>query len=174
MSRSPAGFFPAESFWTEGYVHDMQCRVSKPRLKADWHTVSSILITSEWSSALYNLTVTCVYIAFGIERLSLQACHIPAFSLGLIFVIWVCLTATRSQFFHRICRGGREGRVPCHVPPSDISKGPGSRLQRGCSGDNAGPKRQKPLHAASLFDSQQASPQCNCSVWSRWREAGCT
>lgn len=72
--------------------------------------------------------------------------------------------------FNCISRGGREGRVPCHVPPSDISKGPGSRLQSG--GDDAGPKRQKPLHSAGRFDSQQASPQGNRCVWSCWREAG--
>lgn len=90
------------------------------------------------------------------------------FSLGLMNSV----SLTAKTVFDCFSRGGREGRVPCHVPPSDISTGPGSRLQRGSSWDHAGQKRQKSVHSTSLPDSQQASSQSNGSVWLCWRQAG--
>lgn len=79
-----------------------------------------------------------------------------------------------SQSFHCVRRGRRKGRVPRHVPPSDISTGLGARLQRGCCGDHTGYKRQKPFHPTAVSDSQQASAQSDGGVWPCWRQAGGT
>lgn len=83
-------------------------------------------------------------------------------------------TEAKFQSIHCFHRGDRKGRVPRYVPPADISSGLGSRLQRGCSGDNAGQERQKPFHSTSLSDAQQASAQSNGSVRPCWRQAGGT
>lgn len=73
---------------------------------------------------------------------------------------------------HGIFRGGRERRVPRHVPPSDLSKRHGSRLQRGRSGHHPGQKRKDSFHSSSLSDPHQAGPQSDGRVWSRWRQTG--
>lgn len=104
------------------------------------------------------------------DYISVGADSAAAF-LSFLWVLFNCITVFSS---HCISRGDRESRVPCHVPPSDVPKGPGSRLQRSCSGDDAGKKKQKPLYSTSLFDSLQASAQSHCCVWSCWREAGGT
>lgn len=109
-----------------------------------------------------------------LKGLSLQWCHIPAnVWLGSYdLTLFGCNKITTPSLC--ISRGCRKGRVPRHVPPSDISKGAGSRLQRGRCGDNAGQKGKKSFHPPSHADSQQASSQSYRSVWPCRRQTGGT
>lgn len=158
------------------YTHDFHMvdwglfpvnKIENRNASLPWHHT---VFTDIWKRKLPSHCYMCVNCCWEFKKQSSQWCKTPVFFFSCSNIDDRSLFWLQQRPFNCISRGGREGRVPCHVPPSDISKGPGSRLQSG--GDDAGPKRQKPLHSAGLFDSQQASPQGNCGVWSCWREAG--